>query len=132
MVALPEGSGMSWAGNDLTEHNRSEIEMNPFSIETSTRTANGSYRRWVTARKWQFSVSWTECPSLDTSTVDGNWGGENMEAFYLANADFQLTIRKGGNDTETYQVVITEFNKKIVKRSSVSDLWDIDVSLEEV
>lgn len=132
MVFLPEGSGMSWDGNELTEHNRSEIEMNPFSIEASTRTANGSFRRWVTARKWQFSVSWSELPSLTGSTVDGKWGGEAMEAFYLANADFPMTIRKGNNDTEVYQVVITEFNKKIIKRSSVSDLWDVDVSLEEV
>jgi len=123
---------MSWNGNALTEHNRSEIDMSPMEISTSTRTANGGYRRWVTAYKWKFSVSWTDVPSLDTSTVDGNWGGEAMEAFYLANADFPLTIRKGGNDTEVYQVVITEFNKKINKRSSVSDLWDIDVSLEEV
>jgi len=123
---------MAWNSNDLTEHNRSEIEMNPKSIETSFRTANGGYRRWVTARKWEFSVSWTDVPALDTSTVDGKWGGEAMEAFYLANADFTLAIRKGNNDVETYTVVITEFNKKINKRSSVSDLWDVDVTLEEV
>jgi hypothetical protein len=106
-------------------------------------------RRYSVAKKRTFQFSWTNLPSkrnssyngrTGLSTVDDGWAGEEIEAFFIANdGAFQMKLRKGvdeakaSNDAtiETVTVMITDFSKSVVKRGVV-DLWDLDITLEEV
>jgi hypothetical protein len=42
----------------LTDHNRGEIDISPELIESSSRMANGSMRKYVVAQKNTISASW--------------------------------------------------------------------------
>lgn len=130
---LPLGSIMKWNGNSVTEHSRSELSVDVERIETSTRTALGYLRKWVVADKRTWSCSWENLPSKAAKTVDGKWAGEDIELFHQNNPGaFTLTIIDGSLIPQTYTVVFSEFSKVVAKRSPVSDLWNVNVTLEEV
>lgn len=132
MVYLPKGSIMQWNGTKVTEHNRSELNVDVERIGDSQRTMNGTMRKWYVADKKTFSCSWDNLPALTTKTVDGSMGGVAIEAFYMSNTGpFTLTINNT-HGVETYTVVFTKFSKNIVKRVGTADLWNIDITLEEV
>jgi len=123
---------MMWDGNKVTDHNRSDLSVSVERIENSKRMANGRMRKYVVADKHTFSVSWEELPNKSTWTVDGFWGGSDIEEFYLDNAgEFLLQITNGDGAINNFNVVFTEFNKKISKRGEY-DLWDVSVQMEEV
>lgn len=130
---LPKGSIMAWAGNDVTEHNRGAIDVGFNRIESSKRMANGTLRKYVIADKKEFSVSWKMIPNNSAGTIDKKWAGDAMETFYKANpGEFTLTIKEGVNGAVTnYQVVFTNFSKVLNKRGKY-DMWDVDVTLEQV
>lgn len=132
MVYMPKGSIMKWAGNAITEHNRSELSISPKRIETSKRMANGMLRKYVIADKREFSVSWDMVPDATLATADKKWGGTAIEAFYNNTPGaFILTVTDGSGVATDYTVVFTDFSKVINKRGKY-DAWDIDVTLEEV
>lgn len=132
MVYMPKGSIMKWAGNAITEHNRSELNISPKRIETSKRMANGTLRKYVIADKREFSVSWDMIPDTTAATVDKKWGGNAIETFYNTTPGaFVLTVTDGAGVATDYTVVFTDFSKVINKRGKY-DAWDIDVTLEEV
>lgn len=123
---------MRWNGNAITDHNRSEVGIEPERIENKLRTANGTLRKYVIADKRNFDVSWDMLPKLTSQTVDGFWGGQAIETFYnnIPGA-FSLELTHGDGDVETYTVMISEFSKTIVKRGSV-DFWNVTIGMEEV
>ena len=130
-INLPLGSALAFNGNAITEHNRSELGVDIDRIESSDRMANGALRKYVVADKKKWTVSWDMCPNDTTKTVDGKWGGSNLLSFYSSTPGvFTLTV-KNGSSTETYNAVITEFSYDIVKRSSVADAWNINMTIEE-
>lgn len=132
MVYLPKGSIMEWNGNPITEHMRSPLDVSVERIETTNRMSNGLLRKWVVADKRTFSCSWDTLPAISSKTVDGKWGGVDIETFYNSNPGvFTLTV-KNTHGTETYSVVFKDFNKEVKKRVGTSDWWDLSVTLEEV
>lgn len=124
---------LSWNGNAVTDHNRSELGVGVNRIEDSKRMANGTMRKYVIADKRTFDVSWTDLPDKDTATVDGFWGGRSIENFYNANAG-QFTLRITNHDSTftEYTVVFTDFNKLIKKRGESFEMWDVSLTMEEV
>lgn len=132
-LTFAKAQGMAWEGNEITDHNRSEINIDNERIEDSKRMANGTLRKYVVADKRKISTSWENLPATTANTVDGFWGGRDMRAFYLANAgEFDLTLNYGDGTTETITVVFTSFNHSVDKRSDFDDLWSVDVEMEEV
>jgi hypothetical protein len=132
MVYLPKGSIMKWNGNSITEHNRSELNIKVNRIENSQRMFNGTMRKYVTADKKEFSCSWAMVPDSTAGTVDKQWGGSAIEAFYNTTPGaFTLTITDGAGVATDYLVMFTDFSKVINKRGKY-DGWDIDVTIEEV
>lgn len=143
---LPKGSIMSIAAkaeydplnpgaatwHPVTEHQRSALSVSIERIGEEHRTVNGSMRKWFVADKRTFSTSWEGMPHSATFTVDGKWGGSELEAFHAANyGDFWLQIREPSGTTTVYKVVFKTFSKSIAKRGRY-EFWDIDLSLEEV
>jgi hypothetical protein len=93
--------------------------------------ANGLMRKYVIADKRTFSTSWEGLPHAATRTVDGKWGGREIEAFYNAQAGpFNLEIVDGDATVHVYSVMFTEFSKTITRRGSY-DFWNISITMEE-
>lgn len=130
---LPKGSIMDWNGNGITEHNRSNLSVEWEEFESSSRMADATLRRFLVARKRKFSTSWENVPNLTAKTVDGKWGADAMQSFYLSQSDpFTLTIRPGNGAAQTYTVIITSFTYEWQKRAGGYDMINVSVSLEEV
>lgn len=142
-MILPKGSIMSWASlaeyaedpkvwHAVSEHNRSELNVSVERIEKSHRLANGTLRKWHVADKRTFGTSWDMLPHNFAYTVDGNWGGEEIEEFYNDTpGDFYLSIMTPDGVGSEYHVVFKDFSKSVQKRG-LYEFWTIDISLEEV
>jgi hypothetical protein len=127
-----KGALMQWDGNKITDHNRSELSVDYDRIENSKRMANGTMRKYVVADKRKFSVSWNDLPHTSDYTVDGFWGGEDIEEWYQTHPGaFVLRLTNGDGTQLNVTVMITSFNKSITKRGKF-DFWDVDVDMEEV
>lgn len=123
---------MEWNNNKISDHNRSALGVNVERIENPKRMANGTLRKYVIADKRSFTVSWEDLPHKKDYTVDGFWGGREIEGFYNNNAgQFTLKLTNGDGVVETFQVVFTNFNKDISKRG-IYDFWQIQVEMEEI
>lgn len=132
MIYIPKGSIMKWNGNLITEHNRSEIAIGVERIETANRMENATLRKYVVADKRSFSCSWDNLPAVTAQTVDGKWGGIDIELFYNTTPGvFTLTVVNTSGE-DTYNVVFSDFDKKITRRVGTSDFWSLSVALEEV
>jgi hypothetical protein len=135
--------------NMISDHNRDTLQISVDRIENSNRMANGTLRRYTVAKKREFSTTWSNIPGKRNATyngktalttVDGGWAGEDILAFHNStDGAFYMKLRKGADDAkaitdgtlEIVQVMITSFSHDIVKRGAV-DLWNIDITLEEV
>lgn len=119
----------------LTDHNRSELGINVERIETRNRMANGTLRKYWVADKHTFSVSWTDVPKIASQTVDGKWSGSEIRDFFHSPAgrgSFQLTVTDHKGVNSVYTVVITDFSHTVKKRWANWELWDFNLTLEEV
>jgi len=131
-MKFPKNCIMQWNDHKVTDHNRSELSVSVERIENSKRMANGTLRKYVIADKRKFSVSWDNLPDNTAWTVDGFWGGRDIENFYNNNAgSFTLKVTNGNGSVESFAVVFSDFSKAIHKRGSY-DFWSLDVSMEEV
>jgi hypothetical protein len=132
-LTFPIGAMMQWSDNKITDHNRAELSVSVERIGTPKRMANGTMRNYVVADKRTFSTSWRDLPNATADTVDGFWGGQEIENFYNTHAGaFPLKVTYGDNTSETFSVMISKFSKVISRRSSTHDLWNVDVELTEV
>jgi hypothetical protein len=123
---------MEWNDNKISDHNRSDLGVNVERIQTTKRMANGTLRKYVVADKRSFSVSWDNLPHSADFTVDGFWGGREIEAFYASNAGaFKLKITNGDGLIELVDVVFKSFDKNINKRGAY-DFWDVNIEMDEV
>lgn len=131
-IKFAKNALMEWNGNKISDHNRSELGVNVERIETAKRMANGALRKYVVADKRKFSISWDELPHSKDFTVDGFWGGREIEDFYNKNAGtFTLKITNGDGTSNTFTVMLTGFDKDIIKRGAY-DFWKVSVEMEEV
>jgi hypothetical protein len=139
LLATPAGTTKVW--NKITEHNRSEFNINVERIEKIVRTSNGTLRKNFTADKRKFSTSWSMLPSYRSLTVDGAWGAEDIRSFYLGEegqGSFKIRINIAQNGVsqessgyEEYTVVITDCSFAIAKRG-LQPHWNVSLSLDEV
>lgn len=118
----------------LSDHNRSPISINLEKIENKDRMANGTLRKFIVATKRTIKVSWENLPRQDAVTADQHWGAYSLKSFYNTYGDgaFWVTINYGDETNESLQVMFESFNMKLSKRGIYTDLYDIDLGLEEV
>lgn len=131
-LVLPKGALLQFNNNKITDHNRSELSVSVERLENTKRMANGTMRKFVIADKRRFSVSWSELPHSQSYTVDGFWGGKEIESWYNVHTEpFVLKITYGDATTVSVTVMMTSFKKDITKRGFY-DFWDVDIEMEEV
>ena len=138
----------------LTDHNREPIQVDVEMIESSSRMANGSMRKYVVAKKYKVSTSWAFLPTKTSETADGNFGAAWIESFYNANTGIPIYLKVISSEISTntatgstpdefyfqsalngstvYSVFITSFSKTIVKRTKLSDYVDLDIEFTEI
>ena len=132
-----ENQIMEWGTNKVSDHNRSSLRVENDQIERKSRMADGTLRKYVVSVKKKWSCSWEDLPSHNDSvgsgTVDGGMSGTEMLEFYEDNINqpFIMTLKDGLGNEETYNVMIESFSYDIKKRGTV-DLWDVNVSIEEI
>jgi len=158
-MSWKDNSLMWWKfGNNLykvSDHNRSPLSEDYERIESKTRLADGTLRRYTVAKKRTWTCSWENLPShyhaSGIKTADNGIYGSSMETLYNGwDAPFRLILRRGNaRNLETpnpadsalpYQdanfyianVMFTDFSKEVVKRGPKVDLWNLSVTLEEV
>jgi hypothetical protein len=123
---------MRWNGNAVTDHNRTQLSIDVERIEKKQRLADGTMRKFIIADKRTFQTSWSMLPKLSSQTVDGFWGGDDIETFYNTYVgSFSLEITDGDLEVTTYTVMFSDFSRNIIKRGN-TDFWEISVSMEEV
>lgn len=123
---------MEWNNNKITDHNRSPLSVDVDRIETTKRMANGTLRKYVVADKRKFGVSWDDLPFNAANTVDGYWGGREIESFYNNNAgQFTLKITNGDGQVDSFSVVFTTYSRELSKRG-LYDFWDLNLEMEEI
>ena len=157
MANWQDNTIMYWNGNKVTDHSRSELNVSYTRLGTDQRTSNGTLRRQDVGLKRTFTVSWENLPSKTSAgavqTVDGGWNGDQIETFVQSSTGrgaFRMIIRAGSasgktapnpadsalpyddGDFEITRVMITDFSKDVVKRGTLTDLWNVSVTLEEV
>jgi hypothetical protein len=140
-MVLPKGSIVKVATTAapstkfaLTEHNRSELSVDVERIERSQRMANGRMRKWHIADKRTYNISWELVPHSSTYTLDGFWGGQDMQTFFNNNlGEFYLYVR---TPTGTEEQVLVTFNgglnSSVQKRGASYEMWNVSMVLEEV
>jgi hypothetical protein len=120
-------------GTKLSDHNRSELGIDVERIETKHRMANGTMRKYVVADKRTFTVSWEQLPTITSQTVDGFMGAAALETFYNTTPGaFTLTVANKDGSTTPYTVMFTDFTKNVVKRWATYELWNVNITMEEV
>lgn len=160
-MAWTTNSIMSWrtaAGtiSRLSDHGRSPLSEDWERIETKTRMADGTLRRYSVSKKRTWSCSWDNLPSSNNivgglHTVDGGMSGEDIELWVnTIDTPFRMILRRGSavdlstpnpadgllpyQDANFYiaNVMITEYDKEVSKRGKLADLWNVSITLEEV
>lgn len=139
--------GATW--NKISDHNRQPLSITVERFETTSRTVDGTLRRYSVAKKRTFSISWDMFPSKSAptyngktgvGTVDAGWAGEDIETFHnTTDGVFLIKLRKGSDESkansdttvEVVNVMITDFSKDVLKRGVV-DFWSLSLTLEEV
>ena len=143
----------------LSDHNRAELSFSQERIQKRERMINGNMRAYNIADKISLSTSWLMLPSkayadnpsfdgsgltslkgtTDEFTVDGGAGGlELLEWYENHKGPFWVYLAYDKYDDATkynqiVQMYFTDFSYSVVKRGSTThDLWNINLTLEEV
>jgi hypothetical protein len=130
--------GTTWY--QITDHGREPLTVTVERIENVQRMADGTLRRYVVAKKRTFQCNWTNIPSVTGTHLANGQPGSYIENIHdTVNGPFYIRLRAGADRDTTftglsgtiYQVMITDFSKDIVKRSTAYDMWNLDITLEE-
>lgn len=129
--------GSAWT--KISDHGRGPLDISLIRIENKQRMAAGTLRRYVVAKKRSFSLSWQNLPDKETDFLAGGQTGQWMRTWHDdTDGAFYMRLREGAaidgdtNAMETVLVMITDFGYQVTKRNPVYDLWDLDITLEEV
>jgi hypothetical protein len=117
----------------LTDHNRSELNINNQRLVNDIRTQFGDLRRYFRSDKKSFSVTWSMIPQNFEYTVDANLGAEDMKDFFESKQGIvSMKIYFDFGDEQDYRVVITDFSFILRKRWDDYRFYDCSLTMEEV
>jgi hypothetical protein len=154
------GADGSW--QRLTDHNRDPVQVSTELIESASRMANGTMRKYIVTKKRKISVSWKYVPSKTSESADGFYGAAWLESFYQSNAGIPIYLKVVASELATdaaagslpsgtfttaqtatnyassetgskkYSVFMTDFSKTIINRTKNSDYVDMSIEFTEI
>lgn len=131
-LVLPQGSLISFNNNDLTEHNRQPITMTTDQIENKQRMADGTMRKYWTAAKKTYQISYENVPGTAAKTVDGKWGANDISSFYYSTPGaFTMKVRYANGTIDTVMVMFSSFECDLQNRGW-DDNYNVTIGVEEV
>ena len=91
----PSINGSTPTSYILTDHNRGPAHISYETIQQSSRMADGTMRRFITANKKNLSLAWTNLPSAGgyNFIADSNLGGAFIKSFYEENVYNPIWIK---------------------------------------
>jgi hypothetical protein len=117
----------------LTDHNRSELNINNQRLVNDIRTQFGELRRYYKADKKSFTVNWSMIPQSFEYTVDANLGAEDMKDLFESKQGLvNLKIYFDFGDEQDYRVVITDFSFILRNRWDEYRFYDCSLAMEEI
>ena len=125
----------------VTDHGRSSVNMSVERVENKQRMADGTLRRYVVTKKRTWQTSWENLPSVATPSLANGQPGSWIENIHdTVDGSFHVRFRAGSDINTTLsglagtvvKVMITDYSRETVKRNPNFDLWNIDITLEEV
>jgi hypothetical protein len=125
----------------ISDHNRSPLSVDVERIENKQRMADGTLRRYSVTKKRTWSCSWENLPSEEGNLLANGKAGSWMEQYHNdTDGSFLMRLRKGADQgkatsdssIEEVRVIISDFSKEVTKRGPNTDLWSLDITLEEV
>lgn len=118
---------------ELTDHNRSPIDVRYNRIHDTIRTQFGQLRKYHRADKRTFTVSWTMLPETSQHTVDGGMGAREMEQLFLEKTGkIDLLVTYDNGDDEVVPVIILDFSTELIKRWKPTNYYSVALTLEEI
>jgi len=135
-ISLPKGSLITINSTQLSEHNRSAMQLQREILKSDNRTVTGVMRRYFINQKRRITISWERLPALDNQTVDGKTGRNSLKALYEANIGNTVTVSyyevdSNNNQTQvTFTGFIDSYEETLLKRYN-SQLWDVSITLVE-
>lgn len=133
IIILPIEAGIAINGSRVSDHNRTAISISRERIENRKRMADGTMRTFVVAQKRKFKTSWNMIPFESSKTVDGFWGAQELVNHHGTTLnEFTIRISYGNGTNEDILVMYDDFSWQLRKRGKYTDLYDIDVTYEEV
>lgn len=133
MRIFPIPAMLAFDGNEVTDHNRRPVTVNPEYLMNEKRMIDGTLRRYIVAEKRKWKVSWEDLFSRSDRVVDGFWSAEEIKTFHDETpGEFLLTLTYGDGLVEDVLVMFDEFSYSITKRTPDFDFWDLDIGLVEV
>lgn len=127
-------TAFTFDGNRTSDHNRKAFDVTPDRIENRTRMADGTLRTFFIASKRKIKISWENLPREDVQTVDKFWGAKSLVSFYNSNKQyaFPVEIAYGDGTKETITMMFADFHYNISSRNTYTDMYNLDLDLEEV
>jgi hypothetical protein len=132
-LSFARPAGLALDFEELTDHNRSAIDVMYTRIHDTIRTQFGELRKYHRADKRTFSVSWSMLPETSTHTVDGGMGAREMEQMFLSKTGkVELLVSYDFGDDEIVSVIITDFSIDLIKRWKPTNYYSVSLTLEEI
>jgi hypothetical protein len=135
-ISLPKGSLITINSTQLSEHNRSAMQLQREILKSDQRTVTGVMRRYFINQKRRIAISWERLPALDNQTVDGKTGRNSLKTLYESNIGNTVTVSyyevdSNNNQTQvTFTGFIDSYEETLLKRYN-SQLWDVSITLVE-
>jgi hypothetical protein len=129
--ARPTGLAIDF--EDLTDHNRSPIDIRYERIHDTIRTQFGELRKYHRADKRTFTVGWSMLPETSQHTVDGALGAREMEELFVSKTGkVDLLVSYDFGDDEVVPCIITDFGIELIKRWKPTNYYAVSIILEEI
>ena len=126
----------------LSDHSRSPLSVNYEMVEKSQRMADGTMRKYIVAKKRNFSCDWQLLPTIRGEVADGKADARDMREYYdlYCYKPLDMTLYFSRNDEErnglpysqSISVFWTSFNFEVVKRYKNFDYWNVSAEFTEI
>lgn len=114
---------------ELTDQGRT-FSQSKDERSTSVQLANGLIKKYFTAVKYSFSLSWTMLPNTAAQTYDKKGARNEIKTLAETQSVLTLIVRSPIGSSTTYDVWVENYSEDIIRRDYVSNTIFYEVKLD--